>query len=299
MSDNTWRSREAKKVTLIGSIFNVVLTVMKITAGVIGRSGAMVADGIHSLSDLMTDAVVIVSFKLTEKPEDDNHNYGHGKFETLATAIISIFLFIVGFEILKSGSIKIWQVIQGEHIPSPGVIALLAAFLSIIIKEFLYRYTVVVGKKIQSSSLVANAWHHRSDAFSSIGTFVGIGGAIVLGDRWSVLDPLASVVVSLMIFKVAFGILLPSLNELMETSLNEEEKSEITDIITSCKGILYHHELRTRRIGQRAVIDFYIHVNAELNIREAHDISTEVEEKLKHRFGNDAIVTVHIEPHEE
>lgn len=298
MADNTWRSQEARKATLIGSLLNVFLTVMKIAAGIIGRSGAMVADGIHSLSDLLTDIVVLVSFKFTEKPEDEDHNYGHGKFETLATAIISIFLFIVGFEILKSGLQKIFQVMQGEALPSPGVIALVAAFISVSVKEILYRYTVIVGKKIGSSSLVANAWHHRSDAFSSMGTFVGIGGAILLGEKWTVLDPLASVVVSVMIFKVAFEILLPSLNELMETSLTKEEKEEISSIIASCEGILYHHELRSRRIGSRAVIDFYIHVDSELNIRQAHDISTEVEEKLKDRFGSDAIVTVHIEPHE-
>lgn len=292
------RSHEAKKVTFIGSLVNIFLTSLKIAAGFIGHSNAMVADGIHSLSDLLTDAVVLISFKFTEKPEDENHNYGHGKFETLATSVIGIFLFIVGFEILKNGALNIWQVIKGEGLPKPGMIALAAAVISIAAKELLYRYTYAVAQKIQSKSLVANAWHHRSDVFSSLGTFVGIGGAIILGERWTVLDPIASIIVSLMIFKVAFEILMPSLNELVETSLTEEEKSAIIQIILSCEGVLHHHELRTRRLGNRAVIEFYIHVDADLNIRKAHDISTEVEEKLKERFGGDAIITVHIEPDE-
>lgn len=299
VTEQMLRSKEAKKITLVGSMVNILLTILKLIAGFIGKSGAMIADGVHSLSDLLTDVVVLIGFKFTEKPEDDDHNYGHGKFETLATAIISIFLFVVGFEIFKNGAVNIWKVFRGGTLPKPGMIALAAATVSIVAKEVLYHYTLAVGRKISSSSVIANAWHHRSDVLSSLGTFVGIGGAIALGNRWTVLDPVASVVVSIMIFKVAFAILMPSLNELMETSLTEEEKTDIATIIESCPGILYHHELRTRRLGNRAVIEFYIHVDSKLNIRQAHDISTEAEEKLRGRFGEDAIITVHIEPHGE
>lgn len=299
MDENFNRSRQAKKVTLIGSLVNIVLTAVKIVAGIVGKSGAMIADGVHSLSDLLTDVVVMVGFRITEKPEDENHNYGHGKFETLAALVISIFLFHVGLEIFKSGCLQIWKTLQGNPPPQPGKIALAAAVLSILSKEGLYQYTVRAGKKLNSASITANAWHHRSDALSSLGSFIGIGGAILLGDQWTVLDPLACVLVSLMIFKVAYDILRPSVSELMEVSLDKDEKEEIQRLIESCTGVLYYHELRSRRLGNRVVIEVFIHVQPDLRIDKAHDIATKVEEKLRMRFGRDTIITVHIEPHRE
>lgn len=197
------RSKEAKKVTLVGFVINAILTVFKVFAGLQGRSAAMLADGVHSLSDFFTDIVVLIGFKFTEKPEDEDHNYGHGKYETLATLVISLALVFVGFKILASGISNIYGVlIQGKTLEKPGVIALVAAIISIISKELLYHYTKGIGQRIKSSAVIANGWHHRSDAFSSMGTFIGIGGAIFLGNKWIILDPIASVIVSFLSLKL-------------------------------------------------------------------------------------------------
>lgn len=296
MEKELFRSKEGKKVTLVGFWVNVFLTVIKISAGIIGRSGAMLADGIHSLSDFMTDLVVLVGLKMTEKPEDDCHNYGHEKYETLATVVISMFLLFVGFEILKSGIGNIMFVVKGGILPKPGIIALVAAVISILSKEILYHYTVKVGRRINSSSVIANAWHHRSDALSSVGTFVGIGGAIALGNKWTVLDPIASIVVSILIFKVAIDILKPSLSELVEASLSDEEKEQIADILNNTFGVNSYHKLRTRRIGTKIAIEVHILVDDSLDIKSAHDIASKIEVDIKKVCGESCFVTIHIEP---
>ena len=297
MKEELLRGKVARKATLIGFFVNALLAVFKIAAGTIGKSGAMFADGIHSLSDFLTDLVVLVGIKFTEQPEDDCHNYGHGKYETLATLIISVFLFVVGFEILKSGIRNISLIINDGVIESPKVIALLAAVLSIVMKEILYRYTLKVGKKIESPAVIANAWHHRSDSFSSMGTLFGIGGAIVLGEKWVILDPIASVIVSVFIFKVAFEILKPAVDELLEISLNDEEKKDIVEIIVKEKEVIEYHKIRTRKIGNKAIIEFHILVDENMNIKIAHEVSNRIEKNLNERFGNDSIITVHIEPY--
>lgn len=298
MEKEVCRSLEGKKVTLIGFWVNAVLVAVKIFAGIIGRSGAMMADGIHSLSDFLTDIAVLIGFKLTEQPEDDGHNYGHDKYETLVAAIIGVFLIMVGFKILKSGASDILSIIHGEILPKPAVIALVAAAVSIASKELLYRYTVVVGNRINSSAIIANAWHHRSDALSSIGTLLGIGGAIILGERWTILDPIASVVVSLFIFKVAFEVLVPAINELMEAALKDEEKEQIEKIFIKTADVKSFHKLRTRRIGNKAVIEAHILVEKHLNIMAAHAIATAIEIEFKKAFGESCIITIHVEPFE-
>ncbi|MDF2614980.1 MAG: fieF [Clostridia bacterium] len=296
MEKESYRSLEGKKVTFIGFGINAVLVAIKIFAGVIGRSGAMIADGMHSLSDFLTDIVVLVGFKLTEQPEDDSHNYGHDKYETLVTAIIGIFLVMVGFKILKSGLSNIVSIIYGETLPKPGVITLAAAAASIICKELLYRYTVVVGNRINSSAIIANAWHHRSDALSSIGVLLGIGGAIILGERWTILDPIASIIVSLFIFKLAFEVIIPAVKELMEAALSDEEREKIKEVLVKTAGVKSFHKLRTRRIGAKAVIETHVLVERHLNIMAAHDIATEIEIEFKKLFGETSIITIHIEP---
>lgn len=292
------RSKEAKNVTLVGFAVNSVLTICKILAGIFGKSGAMLADGIHSLSDFLTDIVVLIGFRFTEQPEDECHNYGHDKYETLATTVISLFLAIVGFEILKSGVGNIIKVINGEVLPKPKSIALVAAIISIVFKELLFRYTIKVGKKIGSSAVVANGWHHRSDAFSSIGTLIGIGGAILLGSGWTVLDPIASIVVSVFIFKVAYDILMPAVHELMESSLSTEEQGKIEMVIAKQERVKSYHKLRTRRLGTRVVIEFHMLVDEELDVKTAHNVSIEIEEELRVLFGENSIITIHIEPYE-
>lgn len=299
MHQDELRAAKAQKITVIGFIVNGFLTAFKIWAGVAGRSGAMIADGIHSLSDFITDIIVIVGFRFTKKPEDEKHNYGHGKIETVMTIIISLFLILVGFKLFKSGSVNIFSVLKGTTLPSPKIVALIAAIVSILTKEILYRYTVIVGKKINSSALIANAWHHRSDAFSSIGSAIGIGGAVLLGNKWTILDPVASVIVSIFIIKVGVEILFPAVNELLECSLSQTEIDEIKKIITSSNEIKEYHKLRSRKIGNKNAVEFHILVNKNMNVEAAHDIANDIEYKLKELLGIDSIITIHIEPYME
>ena len=274
------REKEIRNITLWGSVINIVLTVGKIIAGIFGRSAAMIADGIHSLSDLLSDIVVLVFTHVSSKGNDRDHSFGHGKFETLATLIVSVILVAVGANLMSGGIKSIIGVINGETIPKPGYIALIAAVVSIISKEILYHATVKVGRETDSPVVIANAWHHRSDAFSSIGSLVGIGGAILLGDRWTVLDPLASCIISIAIIVVAVKMALPSLAELLETSLPEDIENEIKETASSVKGVIDIHELKTRRNGMSFIIDAHITVRPGISIVEAHDIATSVEDAL-------------------
>jgi len=296
LTDET-RSKEAKKVTWIGFVVNAFLTFFKILAGFLGGSAAMIADGVHSLSDFFTDIVVLVGFKFTEKPADDEHNYGHGKYETLATVVISLALLLVGYKIMTSGIVDIYEVVfKGKVLEQPEMIAFVAAVFSIASKELLFRYTRRVGEKIQSSAVIANGWHHRSDAFSSIGTMVGIGGAIFLGRNWAFLDPLASLIVSVFIFKVSFEILMPAVNELLESSLQDEEIAYIKKIIEASPHIQNYHHLRTRRIGSKVAIEVHFVFEKTMSIQEAHALATEVEKEVKEYFGASSLITTHLEP---
>lgn len=290
------REKEIRRITLWGAVMNIVLTAGKIVAGIFGRSAAMVADGIHSLSDLLSDAVVLVFTHISSKGKDRDHSFGHGKFETLATLIVSIILVTVGGNLMSNGIRSIIGVFNGTEIPKPGYIALIAAAVSIALKEWLYHATVRVGKKTGSTVVIANAWHHRSDALSSIGSLIGIGGAIVLGDKWTVLDPLASCLISIAIIVVAVKMALPSLAELLETSLPEDIEQEIIRIASSVKGVNDIHDLKTRRNGISFIIDAHIVVNPDMSIVEAHDISTDVEEALRSKFGPETQLSIHVEP---
>lgn len=185
---------------------------------------------------------------------------------------------------------------MGEHLEAPGGIALVAAIVSIVIKEWLYRYTVAAGKRINSQAVIANAWHHRSDAFSSIGTLIGIGGAIFLGEKWHVLDPLAAVVVSVFITKVAIDILSGSIRELAEESLGKEAEGEILKIATAFGGVSHPHNLRTRRIGPNIAIDLHIRVAEDMRVDDAHAITSKIESEIRQQFGESAFVSIHVEP---
>lgn len=227
------REREIYKVTLVGSLVNILLVVCKFAAGFGGKSAAMIADAVHSLSDLITDLIVIVFVRISSKPEDKGHDYGHGKYETLATFLIGAALLAVGVGICWSGIESIISFAKGEALQSPGWIALAAAIVSVVSKEILFHYTRLVGKRCNSPAVIANAWHHRSDAFSSIGTAVGIGGAILLGESWRVLDPLAAVIVSFFIVQVAVKQLKACIDELLERSLPDDIEQEITQTVLS------------------------------------------------------------------
>ena len=290
------REKQIYKVTLAGSAGNLALMSLKFVAGVFGRSSAMIADAVHSLSDFFTDIIVLLFVKVSAKPQDASHDYGHGKFETIATLFIGLALVAAAIGIIVSGSVKFAHWLGGETLVVPGKLALWAALVSIVVKELLYRYTVAAGKKLESQALVANAWHHRSDALSSIGAAVGIGGAILLGERWAVLDPLASIVVGAMLLKVAWDLLKGSTGELTDGSLPEETEREIEDIIRSFPEISEPHNLRTRRIGNRIAIEAHVRLDGKMSLDEAHDIVTAIEHRIKDRFGKATLVTIHMEP---
>ena len=294
--ETTSREKSIYKVTWIGSLVNFLLMAFKFAAGILGHSSALVADAVHSLSDFATDIVVIVFVKISGKPEDDDHRYGHGKYETLATAIIGIVLFAVGIGLLVGGATKVADVLNGAILPAPSMIALIAAAVSIVSKEILYRYTVRVGKNLNSQAVVANAWHHRSDAFSSIGTLVGVAGAIFLGERWRILDPLAAIVVSAFIIKVAMELINPCIDELLERSLPAETEKKILDIITSFPEVSSPHHLRTRRIGNHIAIEVHLRMDGQTSLEDAHTVATNVEKRLKAEFGPETHIGIHMEP---
>ena len=290
------RAREIYKVTLVGSAGNMTLVVFKFVAGILGNSAAMLADAVHSLSDFITDLVVLVFVKISSKPQDTSHDYGHGKFETIASFMIGIALMVAAIGIIVNGCLALVRWLSGEMLESPGWLALWAALISIFVKELLYQYTIVTGKKIDSQALIANAWHHRSDALSSIGAAIGIGGAITLGQKWAVLDPLASVVVGAMLIKVAVELLKNSGGELTEQSLPDATEKEIERIIQSFPDVYEPHNLRTRKIGNHIAIEAHIRMNGNTSLKEAHDCATMIERALKQQFGEGTHVSIHMEP---
>lgn len=291
------RTLQINKITLIGSIINLLLAAGKTFAGFAGKSSAMIADGIHSLSDLVTDIIVIVFVSLSGKERDRDHQYGHGKFETFATMLISFVLIFVGIGIFWTGLQKVIHSIKGEVLEQPGMIAFYAAIVSIVMKEGLFWYTKIAGKSLNSQALIANAWHHRSDAFSSIGTALGISGAIFLGEKWRILDPIAGIIVSFFILKVSWNIAKPSISELLEGSLPLQIEEEISKIITDTKGVKDFHNLRTRKIGETYGIDVHVKVDKDLSVELSHQIATEIEKSLREKYGYQSHIGIHIEPY--
>ena len=290
------REKKIYRITIIGSIGNFALMTFKFIAGILGHSPAMIADSVHSISDFITDVIVLLFVKISSKPRDVDHQYGHGKFETLAASIIGLMLMGVGAGLLWSGVVKIWDFAHGQVLNAPGMIALIAAAVSIVIKEGLYHYTLYVGKKTESQSVIANAWHHRSDAFSSIATSLGIGGAIMLGGKWSVLDPIAAVLVSILIIKVAISLFVPSINELLEKSLPKETENEIRKAVDEFPEVSDIHNLRTRRIGPVTSIEFHIRMDGNMSVTAAHNITRKIESRLKDILGPETIINIHVEP---
>ena len=290
------REKSIYRVTLAGSAVNVVLLVFKFVAGFLGGSAAMIADAVHSLSDFITDVIVLLFVKLSAKPEDSDHDYGHGKYETLATSLIGLALMCVGIMIMYNGACSIVSAIMGNPLPQPGMIALAAALVSIALKEWAYRFTVKVGRKCESQAVIANAWHHRSDALSSIGTAVGIGGAILLGEKWAVLDPIAAVVVSVFIIRTAWQLTKQSAGELLEQSLPADMEREIVDIVAREPMTSEVHHLRTRRIGSHIAIEMHLRMPGDISLYESHQHATNIEQKLRKRFGASTHIGLHVEP---
>jgi len=294
--NNKSRERKIYQVTIYGSLVNIALVILKFIAGFLGQSAAMIADAVHSLSDLITDLIVIVFVRLSSKPQDKGHDYGHGKYETLATLLVGVALLAVGGGILKNGIDAIRIYLSGGALSSPGWIALIAALLSIVSKEILFRYTNRVGRKLDSPAVIANAWHHRSDALSSIGTGIGIGGAILLGEQWRVLDPLAAVIVSLFILKVALYMVKPCIDELLEKSLPDEVEQAISEQVLSFPEVSELHHLRTRRIGRYYALEMHVRMDGNLSLHDAHAVTVLIEKKLRAMYGENTIINIHVEP---
>lgn len=290
------REKEIYKVTLIGSLVNAALIILKFVAGIVGRSSAMLADAVHSLSDFVTDVIVIVFVRISGKPSDKGHDYGHGKYETFATLIIGLILALAGFGLMIGGIDKVATALGGNALPRPTMLALVIAVISIVSKEWLYHFTARKGIETDSPAVTANAWHHRSDAVSSVGTLIGVSGAMFLGDSWRILDPLAAIVVSLFIIKSGYDIMKPCVSELLEASLPEAQEQEIESLVKSVAGIQQIHNLRSRRVGNSIVIDLHARMDGSMTLDEAHTKASLAEKAVKERFGNNTIINIHMEP---
>lgn len=291
------RDKKVYRVTLLGSVVNLLLLVFKFVAGVLGHSAAMIADAVHSLSDFVTDLIVIVFVKISSKPEDADHAYGHGKYETLASCIIGLALIVVGVMMGYNATVKIVDVVRnGTELASPGIIALAAAVLSIVLKEWMFRITRKVAREVDSPAVEANAWHHRSDVLSSVGTAIGIGGAVLLGSKWAVLDPIAALVVSVFIVVQAAKILSDAIGQLMEKSLPRDVEQRICEIVYEEEGTSDIHHLRTRKIGSQISIELHVRMNGSLTLREVHGKSIAIEKRLRAAFGDSTYINLHVEP---
>ena len=291
------RDKKVYRVTLLGSVVNLLLLVFKFVAGVLGHSAAMIADAVHSLSDFVTDLIVIVFVKISSKPEDADHAYGHGKYETLASCIIGLALIVVGVMMGYNATVKIVDVVKnGTELASPGIIALAAAVLSIVLKEWMFHLTRKVAREVDSPAVEANAWHHRSDALSSVGTAIGIGGAVLLGSKWAVLDPIAALVVSVFIVVQAAKILSDAMGQVMEKSLPRDVEQRICEIVYEEEGTSDIHHLRTRKIGSQISIELHVRMNGYLTLREVHDKSIAIEKRLRAAFGDSTYINLHVEP---
>ncbi len=283
------RLHESTKVTVKSIVMNIILASIKVVAGMIGNSNAMIADGIHSASDIVTSVGVLFGNIIARKPNDEEHNYGHEKAETLVAFVLSLVLLVVGIEIGFNSSKLLFNL---KGVKTPTFIPLIAATLSILVKEYQYYITMKVAKQINSPSLKADAWHHRSDSLSSIGTLVGIGGAML---GFKAMDPIAGLIVSLLVVKVAIDILKTAANELMDYSINKEEEKILRQLVLSAEGVRTITSLKSRRHGSMAYIDLAICVDPNITVYEGHKIAHKVEDKIKENIENIKGVVVHID----
>ena len=290
------REQAISRVTIWGAAANVALAGVKLVAGIVGHSAAMTADAVHSLSDLVSDVIVLAMIKVSSKGEDESHDYGHGKYETLATAAVALLLLVVGAKLMSEGIAKIRDAVAGNGLAVPGAVALWAAIISIAVKEMLFQLTARVGRKHNSPAVVTNAWHHRTDALSSIGSALGIGAAMLLGGKWGILDPLVCCCISIFIFCIAVKMAIPALHELTEGSLPQDTENEITSIILSVNGIDDVHELKTRKNGPSIIIAAHIVVDGNTSVSAAHSMATSAEARIREHFGPETQISLHIEP---
>lgn len=293
------RLKAARRVTWVGFWSNLGLSAAKILAGVFGHSGAMIADGIHSLSDLASDLVVLVMVGISHKRPDREHPFGHGKYETLATLMLAALLIMVAGGIFWEGLTKVISSSRGNMLAQPGWEALAVCVASIACKEWLYQYTRHVGERIHSEAIVANAWHHRSDAFSSVATLIGVAGAMFFGPAWRILDPIAAMVVAVFIAIVGIRMIMSAFRELTGVALEDATIGQIKRAISSTDGVLTFHHLRTAKSGGDCIVEVHLKVDPEISVREAHAIATAVEKNIKSNLSeaNAVYVNTHIEPY--
>lgn len=290
------REKRIYQITIFGAVVNAVLIALKFVAGIVGRSSAMTADAVHSLSDFVTDVIVLVFVKISGKPKDAGHEYGHGKYETFATMVIGAILIAAGIGLLINGIKLVIHSLKGYELEQPTWLALGVAIISILAKEVVYRLTAKVGREEGSKAVIANAWHHRSDAISSAGTLIGIAGAMFLGEHWRILDPIAAIVVSFFIIKSGYDIMKPSIDELLEASLSKKEEEDILNTIMEVDGVKWVHNLRTRNVGNSIAVDFHAKMDGDMTLRQAHAITREIEKRLREKYGNQTLINIHMEP---
>lgn len=283
-----------RRVSLVGILGNVVLTAFKLFAGIFGRSGAMVSDAVHSLSDVFATFIAFLGVRLSQKPADKEHPYGHERFECVASLVLGLILLFTGLGI---GKVGLTNILSGNYatLAVPGVIALVAAVVSIVSKEAMFWYTRHYAKLLNSPAFMADAWHHRSDAFSSIGSLIGVGGAML---GWPVLDSVASVVICLFILKVAYDILKDALSKMLDTSRGEEYDAKLRDYVLAQPDVLGVALLRSRTFGNRVYIDLVIQVDGELTLRDAHAIAERVHAAVERDFPDIKHIMIHVDPAE-
>lgn len=290
------REQTISRVTVWGAVANTLLAAIKLVAGIIGRSSAMMADAIHSLSDLVSDVIILAMVKVSSKEKDHDHEYGHGKFETLATIAVALLLLVVGAKLMAEGIGKISTVLKGGSIEVPGSIAFWTALISVLTKELLYQWTARTGRRVNSPAMITNAWHHRTDALSSIGSAIGIGGAMMLGGQWAILDPLVCCAISILIFYIAVKMGIPALDELTEAALPREMEEKIVSIMLSVKGIEDVHALKTRKNGPDIIIEAHIVVDPKMSVAAAHRLTVLAENAIRESFGAETQISLHVEP---
>lgn len=293
---NQLRNREEKRCALVGMTSDVCLSALKIATGIIGHSSAILADGIHSIGDTVTDALVYAMVRLSGKGVDDRYRYGRGKYETLAAFLISIILVVVALGLMVDGVKDVWAARHGDTLERPHNIALIVGIIAVVAKEGLYHYTRIKGRQTGSTALKAYAWHHRADALSTAATLLGVAGAMFLGESWRVLDPLAAIAVSVLILVLAYRMGRPAVEELLEVSLPQEEQEKITSIVNGTPGVKAFHNLRTRRNGSLRVVDIHIKVDGDLSVNESHDITRAIEHGLSEALG-EVMTNIHVEPY--
>lgn len=290
--DDKYEQKMIKQVSAVGIFGNVLLVIFKLFAGIIGNSAAMVSDAIHSASDVVATLVAFIGVRASKKEADSKHPYGHERIECVASLILGSILFVTGIGI-GIASVKKIIIGQSDGIESPKEIALIAAIISIVTKEVMFRYTRAVAKKLNSDAFMADAWHHRSDAFSSIGSLIGIGAAML---GFKIMDPIAGLIICIFIFKIAFDVIMVAISKMLDTSCGKEYEDKMTNFISAQEGVIGVDLLRTRTFGNKIYVDAEISVDGNLRLREAHSIAERVHNEVENNFDNIKHIMIHVNP---